>query len=307
VFPALIIAVSVFILTTNNMLNAVFFGWNAYQKSFSMLLISRSFLIASFFVLYVLQADLLWMMSAFLLSALIHFVYLIQELKRNNLRIGLGRFSVSELKRILISSLPMGLGMIFVWIYDRVDVLILRGFTDDTMVAYFAIAYSLYKAPQAFANFILTPLFSDLSNEFSQKKFISSTTISQRFTHLLFFILPILLILMIISGWLPSFIYGSRYAVASPYFLYLLIALPGLLFNNFSGTTLNAARQELVVAKTVAAGAALNILLNVYLIPTYAVQGCVIATIITEYAVFLLQLYWIIKLKIIMRPEERRW
>ena len=91
------------------------------------------------------------------------------------------------------------------------------------------------------------------------------------------------------------FFYSSKYSFSIPYLKYLVFALPGLFFNNLTGVIGNSIRKEKIPMISAGLGALIHISINVILIRLYGLWGAVVATIISEYFVFILQFILLLK------------
>ena len=109
------------------------------------------------------------------------------------------------------------------------------------------------------------------------------------------FIIPIILFLYYLAGFIISFLYSPSYLASAPILKLLILCLPGLLLNNFTGTTLNSCRKERIVTVSVLWAAVINILLNIVLIRRYQLMGAALASIITEYFTFSYQFVYILR------------
>ncbi len=294
-YTSLFIALAVFAFSINNLFNAILFGRNEYKASFNYLLISRISLILIVIGKMFFNAGIEFIAFVFAFSGFIHTILLWHDLSKKDIKIHFSRINTTVIKRILVSALPMGIGMIMVWIYDRVDVIIIQNYLGYSFVAVYAVAYSLFKLPQSFANFLLTPLFSELSVVFGEKGYLPFSIIKNKVITLLIFIVPVSLILYYLAEFIIVFLYSPGYLASAPVLQLLVICIPGLLLNNFTGTTLNSCRKERIVTFSVLWAAIVNIALNIVLIPRYALIGAAIASIITEYFTFFYQFAYIMK------------
>jgi O-antigen/teichoic acid export membrane protein len=294
-YTSFFIALAVFAFSISNLFNAVLFGQNRYKSSFIYLLISRSILIFIVLGKLFFGASIEFISFLFALSGILHAILLWVDLSKKNLKVLPAVINKKVIKRILVSALPMGIGMIMVWIYDRVDVVIIQNYLGYSLVAIYAVAYSLYKLPQSFANFILTPLFSELSVVFDEKGYLPITVVKNKVITLLIFTIPVVFLLYYLSGSIIAFLYSRNYLDSVPLLQLLVICIPGLLLNNFTGTTLNSCRKERIVTISVFWAAIINIALNIILISHFRLMGAVVATIITEYFTFFFQFVYILK------------
>ena len=150
-----IVISAIFIFNSSWIVIKLFFGLNQYHSVFNRFLISRGILIISVTILLILNTSLTLLSITFLLSAISEFVLLFKKLIQErslNFKIA---FKTEVLKRIFVSSVPMGMSGFFVMLYDRVDVLLIQKIISIEAVSFYAIAYSLYKIPHLFVPFLL--------------------------------------------------------------------------------------------------------------------------------------------------------
>jgi O-antigen/teichoic acid export membrane protein len=278
----------------NLILNSVFYGKKKYKKSFMGFLFSRIIFAILIIIFYLLKVQHYMILGALLVSVIIHLGILYKYLSEEKLNLQL-RFDYSVLKKILYSSVPIGIGLIFVLIYDRIDVLIIERFLSFEAVAVYSIAYSLYKVPTIISGVILTPVFTDLSKSYSLNNKIEPHEILLVSLILLIISVVAILFVNIFGETIILFFYSSKYSFSIPYLKYLVFALPGLFFNNLTGVISNSIRKEKIPMISNGFGALIHVTINVVLIRFYGLWGAVAATIISEYFVFGLQFILLLK------------
>ncbi|MDR3668480.1 MAG: oligosaccharide flippase family protein [Ignavibacteriaceae bacterium] len=278
----------------NVILNSILYGKKRYKKSFKGFLLSRVIFAVLIIIFYLLKVQHYMILGSLLVSVIFHFGILFKYLHEEKLSLQL-KFDYLVLKKILFSSVPIGMGIIFVLIYDRVDLLIIERFLSFEAVAIYSIAYSLYKVPTIISNVLLTPIFTDLSKSFSLNNKIDR--------HEVFLVSIILLTISVVSiifvnifgKTIILFFYSTKYSLSISYLKYLVYALPGLFFNNLTGVISNSIRKEKIPMISNGFGALIHVTTNVVLIRFYGLWGAVAATIISEYFVFILQLIMLLK------------
>jgi O-antigen/teichoic acid export membrane protein len=278
----------------NLILNSVLYGKKKYKKSFMGFLFSRIIFAVLIIIFYLLKVQHYMILGALLVSVIIHLGILYKYLSEEKLNLQL-RFDYSVLKKILYSSVPIGIGLIFVLIYDRIDVLIIERFLSFEAVAVYSIAYSLYKVPTIISGVILTPVFTDLSKSYSLNNKIEPHEILLVSLILLIISVVAILFVNIFGETIILFFYSSKYSFSIPYLKYLVFALPGLFFNNLTGVISNSIRKEKIPMISNGFGALIHVTINVVLIRFYGLWGAVAATIISEYFVFGLQFILLLK------------
>jgi O-antigen/teichoic acid export membrane protein len=278
----------------NIILNSVFYGKKRYKKSFMGFLMSRIIFAILIALFYLLKAQHYMILTSLLISVIFHFGILYKYLREEKLSLQL-KFDYKVLKKILFSSVPIGMGVIFVLIYDRVDLLIIERFISFEAVAVYSIAYSLYKVPSIISSVVLTPVYTDLSKSFSFNKKIQPHDILLVSVILITISVAAIFFVNVFGETIILFFYGTKYSFSIPYLKYLVFALPGLFFNNLTGVISNSIRKEKIPMVSNGFGALVHVTTNVILIRFYGLWGAVAATILSEYFVFILQFILLLK------------
>jgi O-antigen/teichoic acid export membrane protein len=291
------IVTSVFVFNTNWLLIKIFYGLNEYFSVFKRFLVSRFILIAGSSLLIFTDISLSIFSMVFLVSALSEFVLLSLLLKQKKSYSFKPEIKGKILKRIFASSVPMGLGIFFVVVYDRVDILLIQRIIGSESVGIYAVAYSLYKIPHIFSGIFLTPLYSDLSAEFESKQKIDYEKIKRIGLILVIISIISMILFFFLSDILIEIIYGKRYLHSADILKLLVIAMPFLFLNNLTGVTLNSIRKEKLAFYSAAIATLFNLLLNILLLNLIGIVGAIVSTILTELLIFLIQLNYIMKFK----------
>lgn len=295
-FLVFTISIINYIAGINGMLNAVLYGNFYYKQSFIALFTSRIILIIVFIILSLLKVPVEILFLIFLFSLVFHFYLERSYLMKLNIKINLREFNGNELKKILPSSIKIGLGLIFVLIYDRIDIILLQNYIGLESVAIYSIAYSLFRGLQIFSAPLFMPRYTNYSNIFSIKKYIPFREIKNTFFIILLLSVLIILFTFILAKPVILFLYSSKYFSSINVLQWLSIALLGVFLNNFTGIISNSVRKEIIPLISTGICAVLNIVLNLILIPKYGIMGAVISTIATEYLAFLTQIVMLIYL-----------
>jgi O-antigen/teichoic acid export membrane protein len=301
---SVIIVTSLFIFNTNWLLIKIFYGLNEYGSVFKRFFVSRCILIVSAGLLILTDLSLTLFSMSFFISGLTEFILLAVLLKQRedySFRISL---KGDILKRIFASSFPMGLGIFFVVVYDRIDILLIQNIIGLESVSFYAVAYSFYKIPYLIGAVFLTPLYTDLSAEFELKKKIDYDRIKKLGLFLIIFCILSVTVVYFLSDFLIEYIYGEKYILSAEILKLLVIALPFLFLNNLTGVTLNSIRKEKLAFYSATIATLFNLLLNISLLNIIGIVGAVISTILTELLIFLIQLNYIMKYKFVSSIEN---
>lgn len=198
-------------------------------------------------------------------------------------------------KYLIKTGTPFLLTSVFASIYFYIDTIMLSIMKGDAVVGWYNAAYNLLAAlipVLALFMSVMFPLFSRFYRTSESDLNIAFTT-SMR--YLFIFTLPIVVGTTLISENIIYFLYG---AVFSQSILTLSILIWALLFISVSivlSTLLNSTDRQMLVTKTTAIGAVINVALNLLLIPGMSLIGASIATVITEASLFAVYFYFVSK------------
>lgn len=291
----LLITSSAYLFGVNNDLSAVLNGRMDYKYSFLFLAKARIVLLIVFTALFLITDGTNLILSAFFISALVHFVLLFKKI--GVFPDGVRKFEFTHVKGMILPALPMSLGFIANWIYNKVDVLVIGNMLDMESVAVYATAYSVFKLPQSIGNAIVNPLYSSFSSDFANHGRILFSKYKYEIILLFLFSVVTVFVLFFLGKYLLTVIYSVKYVPGGAILRILAFGVPFLLLNSVTGITLNAMRKDIHVTFVVAAAGLLNVGINIYLLPLIGIMGAVYATIFTEAIIFFAQLAVIFTLR----------
>ena len=193
-------------------------------------------------------------------------------------------------KWIIKSSLPLGAGIFFLGIYNRIDTVMLSFMKGDIPVGIYNAAYRLMEVLVFIPASLSGALLPVLSRYFksSPKKF--------RTTFLFYLKLAwvISLPLAVIMGFFPSFfihlIFGKAFQESTGALTILIWTFPLLSLNYLLRDYFISSNRQIMSLYFFSLGAFLNIILNLILIPHWSYRGAAAATLATEFwgSIFLL-------------------
>lgn len=220
---------------------------------------------------------LIWVYAVYLLSRLIS---LLLGFKLVLIKIKFNFLDGSELKRLLIAAVPMGLYMLLFTAYDRsVDTWLINHFWGKENVAVYGVAYKIYTNLVLPAYFFMNSVFPHLSSgEEKDKKRI----VAKMLPWLMLGCLLIIATTWISSLFIMKIIIPTKAVVASEILNILSLALVFSYINHMLGFFLIAKGQPVRLLFLGAIGLIVNIVCNFILIPKLGAPGGAWATIITE-------------------------
>lgn len=295
----ILLSFSIYIVSFGYFLNSLLYGKSLYKKSFLGIFFSRSILIMLSLSIFIFKFDLSVLSYFFVLAFSVHLVFLNSNLIEIKFPIKIDYNLIKPCYSLIKSASPFGMGILFVWIYDRSAFLLLHKMISVESVAVFGVAYSLYKIPQPFLGIILTPLFTELSTFYNTNHFIERRKIKLLVKWILLISIGLITFYLLTNQLLINLTFGDKYIEASSMLALISIALPGLFMNNLSGVVLNSAYKEKLVMRSTMISAFVNVVLNIILISLYGIIGAIVTSILTEYLILIIQVYFIHKTKIL--------
>ncbi|MCK9409666.1 MAG: oligosaccharide flippase family protein [Bacteroidetes bacterium] len=287
-FDSLMIIATLYLSGFAALFNKVLYGNGEFRRSFASLFSSRLLIPLGLGMLLLVPSLASMALMLPLISILMQTVVLSRYLRTDGVVLT-GLFDKNTAVTVLRSSLPMGIGVAFVWIYDKVDVLLIQHLISVNSVALYSVAYSLYKMPQMAASMVLTPLYTELSKQFTESRTISLKPLRGTILFLIGSSMGAVVIFLVIPGELVTLIYGEQYRESAQALMMLSFALPALFLNNFTGVMLNSIRQERKAMTSAFWALIINVSLNVMLLPIIGLAAAILATICTEYSNWIIQ------------------
>ncbi|MGA7837968.1 MAG: oligosaccharide flippase family protein [Ignavibacteriaceae bacterium] len=293
-FSFLLIIISIFIINTNSLFSSIFNGLSKYILPFKSIFISRTIFVVLFSIAVFLKSSLEILITALLISSICQSYINLKFLNANKISLFRNLFDLELTKTILKSSLPMGIGVLFVWLYNKADIIFIQHLIGYREVAIYAVSYSVYQLSAFFPGIVLTPLFTELSLDYSKNNSISFKSVYSS-VFLLFGISVLICAIIYLTGdKIIVMVYGPEYSISSRILVLLIIAIPGLYLNNVTGVILNSIKKERLAMISAFFAFAINSIINIIYLPKIGIMAAVISTIITEYFIFIMQLVLIL-------------
>jgi O-antigen/teichoic acid export membrane protein len=292
----IIIAVTVYGSSLVTLCNRALSGLNNFRNPFTAFILPR-ILILIFFILglYRFSFSLNLLMIIMLGGFLLNLVLVLFYTNAANIKYSVNYFSFKSIKSIIKFSIPLGLAVIFNFLYDKIDILLiskLRSFDD---VAFYNIGYGLFKASALSFSFLLVSGFTKVS-AISKNKEDIRLFLKDYSKIILAICVPLAVILFIFSEFIIKILYTEKFEGS---IIVLKILTPGVIamgLNNLTGVVLNGMGYFRVVMYITLYGFVLNVVLNVIFIPQYGIIAAAVLTVITEYFIFITEFYYLRKI-----------
>jgi O-antigen/teichoic acid export membrane protein len=290
----IITVIPAYLYSNINILNSVLSGLKKYKEQFRLLLNSRviTILIFLFFTIYY-NSSLKLLVLIYSLGFLYHITLLVFNIIKTGGKISF-TFELKGISGLIKISLPLGMAVIFNFLYDKIDILLISKFTDFSQVGYYNIGYGIYKASALAFSFLLVSGLTHISY-LSRRKCAVKLFFKKYAISFLFIGIILNIILFFSSDFVIKFIYTDKFANSVFILKIVSFAVTGLALNNLTGVILNGLglfRENMYVTFT---GLIINVILNFIFIPLYGIIAAAVISVITEYFIFYGDYYFIKK------------
>jgi len=188
---------------------------------------------------------------------------------------------------LLRAAWPFALSLIFISIYYYLDTVMLKAMQDDVAVGWYTFAYKIVLFVLQIASVLVTALFPIISRQFTHQREALAGTLGQFAKLMATLALPIGFAGTILARDIMVFLYGDAYAGGGTALAILLWTAAVIYVSVIFGNSLQAVNRQRIYMFGVAAGAIVNIIANIALIPRWSLNGAAVATLIAEITVLL--------------------
>jgi O-antigen/teichoic acid export membrane protein len=233
-------------------------------------------------------------MFSYVAGSLVNF-FIVWFMAKRFLNVGMS-FDYGYWKKVVRQALPIGITLVFGFIYYKVDSLMLSLMKDMTDVGIYGAAYKILEVLQIFPALFLGASFSLVTKYVTSKDERVHSAFQKEFDFLVLLGIPVVVGTFILSRQIIAFIAGSSgdfvdistvsffgIGITSAICLQILIFSVGFNFitSLYSFMIVSLGKQKQMVYPTIGF-AVFNIILNLILIPRYSYLGATIATLVTE-------------------------
>ncbi|MGC8857501.1 MAG: oligosaccharide flippase family protein [Ignavibacteria bacterium] len=290
-----LITFSVILMTGITNLNAILLAHQKYKNILTSLIWTRPLII--FFTLILLltkHAQIEYYAGIWLAGIVFQILTLVWYLRNLNLKIILP--TLRNILLLVTTTGPLGVAVVFNYLYDKVDVLLISKILDFSQVAYYAVPYGIYKSTSLAFGFLLV---SGLNRISSVSRRTSAIWLFFKYysRFLLVISLPLSFLLFVLSDKILLLLYGNVYVQSTLVLKILSLGLIGMSLNNLTGVILNGIGKYKVNMYIVMSAFLSNIIVNYLLLPYYGIVASAVITVITEYYIFFVGFINILKLE----------
>lgn len=237
-------------------------------------------------ILLYLTRSLLYLILALLISRLVkEMLYVWFSKKLFVPKLG---FDFFLWKKLFVQSLPFALSITFLYIYYRIDTVMLSLMVNDQVTGWYNAAYRLVDVVNYIPFLIVTAILPSMARSSKNDHELLMDIFNRSLRYLVLLSIPIGVGTFLLAPRIVLFVYGEGFANAAIALKILIWAEVIVFVNYLGGHLLNIIDRQKTYTKIIGITVGLNIVLNFILIPKYTYIGAGVATLLSETLIFIL-------------------
>lgn len=197
------------------------------------------------------------------------------------------RMDITYWRYLIREGLPVGAGMVLRRISWYLDIFILTALSTASSVGLFSAAFRVIQLINVIP-FTLSipvfPVFSRLALESKDRVFAIYIRVLKIFVLIS---LPIAVWILILGSQVTVFLFGEAYQEAGQALLIMGPMVVFLFLNSLYIHIFSALDKQSLYMKTVAMAVAINVVLDIVLIPLWGILGAALATLVSEFVLYI--------------------
>jgi len=282
-----LIAVAMILNGYSEIYIGVFRAFERMKLVASLMVIQRAIFFAIGFLVLVLGGKIIEFSTIFLLASILNFI-----LARSFLKDHRGKFFAnidrSLARKVFNESKYLCLAILFVWIYFRIDSVLIFFFLGKEETGLYVAAFKLIESLALILASIRGALFPAISREFLANPNELHQIQLNGVRILLLITIPISVITVMLAPQLIQIIFGSNFEISAPVLQILAAPFLFLVLNEFIIYLLLAVNETKSVIKIAITGVIFCIIANCLIIPRMGIMGAAVVAGLTELLVLVL-------------------
>lgn len=204
------------------------------------------------------------------------------------------RFCRPNIKKHLLPLLVIFANAVAITIYTNIDITMLGIFQNDSVVGIYSVSSKINQIVKNLITGVITVIIPRLAAHIGSNEIAKYNLLLKKAVQAIFAVmLPAIAGLIILSDEIVVLVGGENYISGNIAFKILSIALlPGILSMVFLNGILIVNRREKYCLIATIAGAFVNVLLNLFLIPMLSLNGAALTTVIAEFVCCFLAMHF---------------
>jgi O-antigen/teichoic acid export membrane protein len=289
----LIITLSLIIVSFYGIISSIISAYEVMEYlSLGSIVFNSAMLICALLAIH-LNVDIYGFSYVYLISSIISLGYYVVVALRN---IPLPKWDIDLLfwKYMVKEAIPFGLSSIFIRIYYYIDTVMISLLILDPNEAmgWYNAAYRMVLVLAFIPVTFLGSIYPIMSNYYVTSDKYLGFIFERSFKYLMALSIPIGVGTTILGNQLILLIYGPDFAPSTVALQILIWSEVMIYLNSVFGYLLNSINRQMIVAKQTMFASALNIILNLVLIPQFSYVGASSATVATQIFSFFFLLHF---------------
>lgn len=291
-----IINVMMYISLLVTITNKVLAGLNEYRIQFTAFALPRLVIILCFIAgIYYLYFTLNILMLIFSAGIIINLLITVLYLRRYGVKLIPSEFSIKGAKAVISVSIPLGLAVIFNYLYDKTDLLLISGINGFDDAAYYNAAYGIYKSASLSFSFLLVSGFTRVA-ELNRDTVQIKLFFKEHMRIIVVICLVCTALILIFSESIINIIYTDKFNSSVIILQILAVGITAMGLNNLTGIILNAMGYFPTVMFITMYAFLMNVLFNLFLLPFYGITAAAVITVVTEIFILVTEWYYLNKI-----------
>ncbi|MCO5381282.1 MAG: flippase [Methanosarcina barkeri] len=206
------------------------------------------------------------------------------------------KFNLALWKPMIIKAFPFGLNSFFAVFFFKIDTFMLSVIKGYVEVGIYSAAYTpLLALSTVTSNMITTAIYPVMSKNFVHLKNSLEFMTAYSSKYIMIIGLPISIGCFTLANQFINLFYGDQYSESVIAFQILALFIPLRLISGITGTLLTSIDKQNIRTFSVGICAAINIILNIILIPNLGFIGAAVSTVVSELCLYIIFLIYIQK------------
>jgi O-antigen/teichoic acid export membrane protein len=186
------------------------------------------------------------------------------------------------MKRVLSISAPMLMTALMTFVIGQTGVLMLGIMRTEEEVGHYAVAVQLAAVTAVMLQALNTMATPNYSKLFYSGKTDELLRVARQTSKLVFWVsLPVMLVLICFGEYVITLFYGQPFVAAYPPMIFLLIGKFVYAISGSTGAFMNMTGNQKPLLVIKASAALMNVLLNLWLIPVYGLNGAAVSAMVS--------------------------
>lgn len=301
IFPADVFIVGIFLLLFQTITVHLQFirgfvsAFQDYSRYSWMIAIEKLLLIAFGYLALFYSSDLNFFILALLLGNIVLLIIFLKML-RKRFKIKMSDFSIDTLRHIAGSALSLVVMNLFVLLYFRIDVILLKWILNDSnIIGIYGSSRRIIDFYFAIPMMLMSTAYPIIAKNYLANNDYTIQLATKLFGLISFVTLPICVIVGFNSYEINLIVFGKEYTQGYSGLMLIVWTLIPLGFNYILGNLLIIIKKQNYCVMTLCVASIFNLVLNIFLIPSLSFFGTSISLLMTELLIFIMYTYFTLK------------